>query len=126
MQDSWAKEYTAAAAVIAMQGDRMLKMLERMEADGVEITGNLLRTAFEGIVHEEDVSSVLTVLESKTKLTADLLRRVCNDIKEERWWRWAVLHPELQADRIHETRSMPPYVYGPSSPYHCCSLSRWH
>ena len=56
-----------------------------------------------------DLNDILAeVLGHKGKVTAKLLRDTCAKVKEERNWRWVIMHPDLGPDRIHESRSVFP------------------
>ena len=106
-QAEWCKTYSAIAGVVAAQGDRAIQLVRRLESDGAEVSGWLLRSSFEGIVVDGDLNDILSaVLDHKSKVTAKFLRDTCTRVKEERNWRWIIMHPDLGADRIHESRSV--------------------
>ena len=101
----WCKEYTAVAGLVGMEGERVIKLIKRLEDDKVEVSGGFIRGCFEGLVVPEDVSTVLGKLEMhKGKLTASMVRELCSLTKEERSWRWVILHPALRPLHVHPSR----------------------
>ena len=49
------------------------------------------------------------VPEQGTKATTEAVRRTCAAIARRRYWAWVLLHPQLTAEYIHPTRSVPPF-----------------
>ena len=111
LQESWSKEFGAAANVVANLGYDALSLLAQFEKAGTNLTGGLLRSAFEGLIIPDDQQTLINRLNLyKGKYTGSILRDTATAVKEERMWRWIVCHKMMPDDKVHPTRS----VYRPS------------
>ena len=108
-QEAWAKEFSATANVIVTVGEPMLRLLDKLEAHGVQLSGGLLRSVFEGLVCPEDQHKVVRILESRqVKLTASILKETAAQVRDDRMWTWLLLHSQLGDERVHPSRRMQP------------------
>ena len=106
-QEAWAKEFIATATVIENVGEPVLRLLDKLEAHGVQLSGGLLRSVFEGLAVPEDQAKVVRQLENRqVKLTASILKETAAQIRDDRMWSWLLMHPQLGEDRVHPSRSM--------------------
>ena len=107
VQESWVEQWTAAANFVLECEDRAIDLIKRMEGDGIPVTSFLLRSCFEGMIMPEDMQQVLEETEAiPGKLTAQQVKEIAGNVKDNRNWNWIICHPDLGPDRIHGSRSM--------------------
>ena len=108
-QENWVKEFIAIAGVLANVGSIGLDVLNKLEEHGVNLTGGLLRSCFEGLTVPDDQLEVFrTMMECKHKTTASMLKEVAAKVRERRQWQWLVCHSQMPEERVHPSRSMYP------------------
>ena len=110
-QENWCKEYGAVANAVAHLSNDALKILSKMEEQGTNLSGGLLRAAFEGLNVPDDQQTLFNRLSvAKGKLTGSLLRETAAEVKEERQWKWLVCHSKMGEDKVHPSRSVYHYM----------------
>jgi hypothetical protein len=99
-------------AELAMQvPEKIVLLLTLMEADAKPTPGSF--KPVESFSVPEDYEKLVASFIGEEKHTVERLRRLCDKILKNRWWRWVLMHPGLQEDRIHPSRSMHPLTQPP-------------
>ena len=107
LQENWCKEYSATAGVLINVGEAGLRALYKLEDSGVKLSGGFLRSCFEGVVVQEDQHEIFQQFEKfKGKVNKATLQDICAAVKEDRMWKWLILHPGLNSDYVHPSRSV--------------------
>ena len=106
-QEAWVKDNRAAASLVMATGERGLTLLSEMQRLAKVTAGGL--RCLEAVVVPADYHRIVSLMDPDVaKPTAQRLKAVTNDVLMERWWRWCLLHPLLDATRVHPTRSVFP------------------
>ena len=107
LQADWSKDFASIAAVVQNLGQTAIDGLYLLDNNGVHLNAGLLRACFEGLLVPDDQSKVFTQLAQRSgKLTATIVKEVAQQITEDRWWSWLILHPGLTEAEVHPSRSV--------------------
>ncbi len=92
-------------AELALQvPDKIIHLLKIMEREAKPTPGSF--KPVDAFCHPEDYRKLVDKFLAEEKRTVDLLRKHCDQILKNRYWRWILMHPGLGEDRIHPSRSM--------------------
>lgn len=94
---------------------KVVFMLRCMEKDSKPTPGTF--RPLEGIADPADFDDFMRSYLAEPKKTVDKLKFHCENILTDRYWKWLLNHPDLGEERIHPSRSVPPFSLIPLSPH---------
>ena len=104
-QDSWAKAAVPVATFVLRMRHKAVDMIKNMEAVD-KVTAGTFRV-LEHVVVTDDYKSIIAEMDPGLgRPTSARLRAVTHEILKARHWQWVIMHPGLDSQYIHPTRSV--------------------
>jgi hypothetical protein len=118
-QERWIAEARPAAKLTLTCGQAAIKLFQDMERGG-PVTASTFRPV-ESLVVPGDMKSLVEQLNPELgKPTASRLKAIVYELADNRWWLWAICHPEHPESVIHPTRSVHAPSFHAFPPWHWC------
>ena len=103
------KSMFTAAEFVNQCGEKALAVIQEMESYG-KLTGYVFKCMESLVVPDDWVKVARMLLVPGIKASVTKLREISVIVSRQRWWTWCLMHPELDSQYIHPSRSVFPFL----------------
>jgi hypothetical protein len=105
-QSNWIKAMAPCCKFVLMCQEDAINLVKKMEEFSNAVVGPYAFKPLEGMILKMDFDQLIKRGKLEARPNVQWLKVTAAEIIRDRYWKWLLLHPQLQPERVHPDKGL--------------------